>query len=77
MSLFGTMHSYDDVAGVGWLRPEDDSKLVSFKRSEQSWVHHVPLIGHRYRYDVRSARSGEGTRAFNLQLFELVRAVPR
>lgn len=77
MSFYGTMHSYDDVAAVGWLRPEDGSELIAFQRSEQFWVHHAPLIGHRYRYDVRSARSGEGRRAFNLQLFEQARAASR
>lgn len=77
MSFYGTMHSYDDGAAVGWLTPEDGSERIVFMRSEQFWVHHAPLIGHRYRYDVRSARSGEGKRAFNLQLFEHTRAAPR
>lgn len=77
MSFYGTMHSYDSADATGWLTPEDGSERIAFARAEQFWVHHTPLIGHRYRYDIRPAREDEGKRASNLQLFEPSQAAHR
>lgn len=70
MSSYGTMHSYDSDRGVGWLTPDDGSERIAFARAEQFWVHHTPLIGRRYRYDIPTSREGGGKLAANLQLFE-------
>ena len=70
MSFYGTMHSYDNAGAIGWLTPEDGSERIAFARAEQFWVHHTPLIGQRYRYDVSPPSNGAGKRATNLQLFE-------
>ena len=70
MSSYGTMHSYDSDQAMGWLTPEDGSERIAFERAEQFWVHHTPMIGSRYRYDIRTCREGGGKRAANLQLFE-------
>jgi hypothetical protein len=70
MSFYGRMHSYDSANAMGWLTPEDGSERIPFARAEQFWVHHKPLIGSRYRYDIRPAREGQGKRAANVQLFE-------
>lgn len=74
MSFYGRMHSYDSIEAMGWLTPEDGGEPIRFARAEQFWVHHTPLIGSVYRYDIRSARDGEGRRAANLQLFEAPQA---
>ena len=76
MSFYGTMHSYDTAGATGWLTPEDGSERIAFARAEQFWVHHTPLIGHRYRYDIRQAGGGEHKRALNLQLAEPGEAGP-
>lgn len=75
MSFYGTMLSYDSAKAMGWLTPEDGSERIAFSRAEQFWVHHTPLIGRRYRYEVRPVPEGVGKRAANLQLLERPQAV--
>lgn len=74
MSFYGRMHSYDSAEAMGWLTPEDGGERIPFSRAEQFWVHHTPLIGRRYRYDIRPDREGQGKRAANVQLFEAPQA---
>lgn len=70
MSSYGTMHSYDSERAIGWLTPEGGGERIAFERAQQFWVHHTPLIGCRYRYDIRTSREGENKRAANVQLCE-------
>ena len=65
MKLFGTVESYDNNSGHGFIKPEVAGKPVGFERSAFTWADKTaPSIGRRLSYEL-SETSGT-TQAINL-----------
>lgn len=70
MKHFGTVQSFKETTGHGFIRPEDGGNDLSFDRSEMLWDQMVsPRPGVRLSYHL-SGREGHAT-AINLQLAPL------
>ena len=66
MKLFGTVESFDETKGHGFIKPEVAGKPIGFETSAISWENKTPPpVGKRLSYEV-SQTNGE-TRAINLQ----------
>ena len=73
MKHFGTVQSFNEATGHGFIRPENGGKDLGFERSEMLWDPMVsPRLGVRLSYRL-SGRNGEAS-AIDLQT---VQSVPR
>jgi cold shock CspA family protein len=53
MKYFGTVKSFDTIAGRGEIKPETGGDMLRFERGAFSWSNdHVPTVGQRLSYDV-------------------------
>lgn len=53
MKYFGTVNSFDSVAGHGEIKPETGGDALRFERSAFSWgKDSIPTAGQRLSYDV-------------------------
>ena len=65
MKHFGTVESFDESKGLGFIKPETAGKNISFERSAISWENKTsPPVGKRLSYEL-SDSNGE-TRAIKL-----------
>jgi cold shock CspA family protein len=66
MKYFGTVDSFDTVAGNGQIKPETGGNMIRFETTAILWDKKVaPIKGQRLSYDVGS-ENGQ-PRALNLQ----------
>ena len=66
MKLFGTVESFDETKGHGFIKPEVAGKHISFERSAISWENKTPPpVGKRLSYEV--AETNGEARAISLQ----------
>jgi len=66
MKQYGTVESFDESKGFGFIKPEVAGKHISFERSAISWENKTPPpVGRRLSYELADT-NGE-TRAIKLQ----------
>ena len=66
MKYYGTVESFDETKGHGFIKPESTGAHIGFERSAISWENKTPpLVGKRLSYEL-SDTNGE-SKAINLQ----------
>jgi cold shock CspA family protein len=66
MKYFGTVESFDETKGLGFIRPESTGAHIGFERSAIGWDSKAsPEVGKRLSYEISEAK-GENN-AINLQ----------
>ena len=67
MKLFGTIKSFDQNTGLGFIKPENGSADLRFENSAVQWGKSTsPHTDQRLSYEVGTAQDGK-TCAVNLQ----------
>ena len=66
MKLFGTVHSFDTIKGLGEIKPEVGNDLIRFDKAAIAWAKdRLPTVGQRLSYE--SGTNNARPCALNLQ----------
>ena len=66
MKYFGTVESFDETKGLGFIKPETTGANIGFERGAIAWdVKTPPVIGKRLSYEISAAKGDNA--AINLQ----------
>jgi cold shock CspA family protein len=66
MKYFGTVESFDETKGLGFIKPETTGAPIGFERSGIAWDDKAPpVIGKRLSYEISTGKGDHP--AINLQ----------
>jgi cold shock CspA family protein len=66
MKLLGTVKSFDQSTGFGFIKPENGSDELRFENSAVQWGKSASHVDQRLSYEIGTAQDGK-TCAVNLQ----------
>jgi len=66
MKYFGTVDSFDESKGLGFIKPETTGAKIGFERDSIAWDDKAPpVIGKRLSYEISDTKGDNS--AINLQ----------